>query len=139
PIGHARDLSRMIAHHAPGTKIDLVVRRGNETKNLAVTLAKLEDETAEKTPESQGAPNSGALGLYVEDAEGGGALVRRVAPDSAAAGLLQPGDIIVEVDRKAVTSANELRAKVAQAPTDKALLMRVKRGDGARFVVIDRK
>ncbi len=139
PIAHSRDLSRTIAHHPPGAKVNLIVRRGSETKNIAVTLAKLEEEKTEKSSGSPQVPSAGALGLQVDDAEGGGALVRRVAPDSSAAGVLAPGDVIIEIDRKAVTSAADLKAKVAATPADKTLLLRVKRGGSARYLVIERK
>lgn len=139
PITHARDLSRTIAHHAPGSKVDLVVRRGRETKTFGVTLAELEDEKAEKADSKGAKPSAGALGIQVDDAEGGGAVVRRVAPDSPAAGVLQPGDVILEVDRKSVSSANDLKTKVGAAPSGKALLIRVKRGDSTHYVAIERR
>jgi serine protease Do len=138
-VAHARDLSRAIAHHQPGTKVDLVVRRGRDTKNFAVTLAKLEDEATEKKAPSSESSGNGALGLQVGDAEGGGVVVQRVSPDSPAAGLVQPGDVIVELDRKPVASANELRARVREAGPKAPLLLRVKRGGGARYVVVERK
>lgn len=138
-IARARDLSRTIAHHTPGSKVDLVVRRGRETKTLSVTLARLEeDEKAQKAESRESRPGAGALGLQVEDAEGGGALVRRVLPDSPAVGVLQPGDVIVEVERKPIASARDLKAKIGEAGSDKALLLRVKRGGGAHYVVIER-
>ena len=140
PIGHARDLSRTIARHAPGAKVDLVVRRGAETKNISVMLAQLEDEDRGKGPSSrEGANETGGLGLQVGDAEDGGAVVRRVAPDGPSAGVLQPGDVIVEADRKPVTSASDLRTKVREAPANKPLLLKVKRGDASRYVAIERK
>jgi len=140
PITHARDLSRTIARHAPGSKVDLVVRRGGETKHVAVTLAQLEDgDRAGKSSTREGAAETGGLGLQVGDAEGGGAVVRRVAPDGASAGVLQPGDVILEVDRKPVASASDLRTKVQEAPAKKPLLLKVKRGDASRYVAIERK
>ncbi len=139
-IAHARDLSRTIARHAPGSKVDLVVRRGSETKTISVTLAQLDDKEGAKGPSSRESANeTGGLGLQVGDAEGGGAIVRRVAPDGASAGVLQPGDVIVEVDRKPITSASDLRTKVREAPSNKPLVMKVKRGDTSRYVAIERK
>lgn len=139
PIGHARDLSRTIARHAPGSKVDLVVRRGKDTKTIPVTLAALEEgEKAKSASSPESAGESGGLGIQVTDAEGGGALVRNVLPDGPAAGSLQPGDVIVEVDRKPVASANDLRSKVREAPASKAMLLRVKRGDSSRYVAIER-
>lgn len=140
PIKHARDLSRTIAHHQPGSKVDLLVRRGQNTKTVGVTLARLEDEASARSSTSREGPaDRGTLGIQVADAEGGGALVRGVLPDGPSAGILAPGDVIVEVDRKPVKSADELRAKVREARADKPILLRVKRGDASRFVAIERK
>jgi serine protease Do len=140
PIRHARDLSRTIAHYAPGSKVDLVVRHGSETKTFNVTLARLDDEEGAKSSSSHDAPaDKGALGIQIGDAEGGGAVVRGVLPDGPSAGILHPGDVIVEANRKPVASANDLRSKVREAPLDKPLLLRLKRGDSSLFVAIERK
>jgi serine protease Do len=138
-IAHARDLTRAVARQAPGTKVDVVVRRGGKSVSLPVTLGTLEDEKeAKRAPSSEAAPESGGLGIVVEDAEGGGALVRRVAPDGAAAGSIEPGDVIVEVNRQPVRSAAELKTKAREATSDKPLLLRVKRDGSTRYVAIDR-
>jgi len=137
-IRHARDLSRTIARHAPGSKVDLVVHRDRQTKNVQVTLAQLEDEGRGKSPSARQKAETGGLGLEVGDAEGGGAVVRRVAPGGPSAGALQPGDVIVEADRKPIASANDLRSRVREAPADKPILLKVKRGDSSRFIAIDR-
>lgn len=138
PIRHARDLSRTIARHAPGSKVDLVVHRDRQTKNVQVTLAQLEDEGRGKSPSASQRGETSGLGLEVGDAEGGGAVVRRVAPGGPSAGALQPGDVIVEADRKPIASANDLRSRVREAPADKPVLLKVKRGDSTRFIAIDR-
>ncbi|MDB5215350.1 MAG: HtrA protease/chaperone protein [Myxococcaceae bacterium] len=141
-IVHARDLTRAVARQAPGAKVDLVVRRGTKAVTLPVTLGKLEDEKDSK--QAPGAPNdatpqsSSGLGLQVGDAEGGGALVRRIAPDGAAAGSLEPGDVIVEANHQPVKNANDLKNKAMQAGTDKPLLLRVTREGSTRYVAIER-
>src|SRR5262245_16844367 len=107
-VSHARDLSRAIARHAPGTKVDVVVVRAGKQVAVPVTLGKLDDEPADKRASSaEPAPEAGSLGLLVEDAEGG-ARVRRVAPTSTAAGALREGDIIVEVNGKPVRNTADL-------------------------------
>jgi serine protease Do len=139
-IAHARDLSRTIAKHAPGSKVDLVVRRGQETKTLPATLTALDESDKKEASTSRGAQGeSSGLGLQVADAEGGGALVRGVLPDGPSAGSIQPGDVIVEADKKPVASANDLRSRVHEAPANKPILLRVKRGDSTRFVAIERR
>jgi serine protease Do len=144
-VGHARDLPRAIARHAPGSKVDVVVKRGASasTVTLQVTLGKLEDDkdpnAARQAPTNEASPQSSSgLGLAIADAEGGGALVKRVAPDGAAAGSLEPGDVIVEVNRQPVKTANDLKTKALQTGTDKPLLLRVTREGSTRYVAIDR-
>jgi serine protease Do len=141
-VVHARDLTRAIARQTPGTKVDVVVRRNGKSVTLPVMLGTLEDE---KEAKGRGAPNeeapqsSSGLGLGIADAEGGGALVRRVAPDGTAAGILEPGDVIVEINHQPVRNAAELKTKALQAGTDKPLLLRVTREGSTRYVAIDRK
>ncbi|MDB4938342.1 MAG: HtrA protease/chaperone protein [Labilithrix sp.] len=141
-IGHARDLTRAVARQAPGSKVDIVVRRGDKSVSIPVTLSKLDDAknaNAKDAPGSEAEPEStGGLGLQVGDAEGGGAVVRRVAPDGRAAGSVEPGDVIVEVNRQPIRTAEELAAKARAAGNDKPLVLRVKREGVTRYVAIDR-
>ena len=141
-VTHARDLTRAIARHAPGSKVDVIVRRGKTSVTLPVTLGKLEDEkgpSAAKQAPSEATPQpSSGLGLQIGDADGGGALVRRVAPDGAAAGSLEPGDVIIEVDHQPVKTASDLKNKAREAANDKPLLLRVRREGNTRYVALDR-
>jgi serine protease Do len=141
-IAHARDLTRAIARQTPGSKVDVVVKRGDKTLSMPVTLTKLDDEKSAKQASAPGSDTSpeasGGLGLAVTDAEGGGALVRRVAPDGLAAGSIEPGDVIVEVNRQPVRTAGELVAKARATANDSSLLLRVKREGVTRYVVIER-
>ncbi|HVJ92842.1 MAG TPA: Do family serine endopeptidase, partial [Labilithrix sp.] len=129
PIVHARDLSRTIAKHAPGSKVELDVRRGSQTVKVTATLATLADDDPKENkgaPSRDAAPESAGLGLQVDNAEGGGVLVRRVLPNGPSAGSVRPGDVIVEVDRKPVSSVTDLRTKVREAPAGKPLLLKLK-------------
>ena len=66
-----------------------------------------------------------------------GVVITGVAPGSpAAAARLQPGDVIVEVDRKSIRNINELRDELAQA--DERVLMLINRGDATLFVPMQR-
>ncbi|MEU7902919.1 trypsin-like peptidase domain-containing protein [Actinoplanes sp. NPDC049118] len=57
-----------------------------------------------------------ALGVSVTEAEGGGALVKEVTPNSAAAKAgLEQGDVILSVDSKAVNDSDDLVAIVQGA------------------------
>ena len=68
-----------------------------------------------------------------------GALVADVDPDGAAAQKgLRPGDLIVEAAGHPVTRPADVQAALGAARKDgrKALLLKVKTGDGTRFVAL---
>lgn len=144
-VRRAQDLPRIVAGHAPGTKAQVKILRDGKERTFAVTLAAL-DEGTKKRSSNGGASDApshdesvprGALGVAVEDGRDG-VLVRRVLPGGPAEGALVPGDTIVSVNRESVRSARELTGKIQAAPTDKPLLLQVKREGASRFVAIDR-
>jgi serine protease Do len=141
-VPHSEELPRMVARHAPGTHVKVTVVRAGHPRDVDVPLAAMKDEgeQAARSPQgpgsSPGEPSS-ALGISVGEADGHVA-VQRVAPDGPADGKLRPGDVIEEVNQQPVTSASDLASKVRAAP-DKPVLLRVKRGDQARYVAIDRQ
>ena len=141
-IAHAHDLPRNIGRREPGAQVKLDVRRGTSRVVVPVTLAPLDEEKASaQRPSGESAPGAAALGVEVADAEGGGALVRRVSPDGPAAEALRAGDVIIEVNREPVQTASDLASRVSRVrkgASDKPLLLRVKRGDSLRWVAIER-
>ena len=67
-----------------------------------------------------------------------GVVIREVDPDGAAAAAgLQPGDVIAQVNGKAVTSASELKSALGQAGDRPALLLVARKG-GEVFVTLGR-
>jgi serine protease Do len=65
-----------------------------------------------------------------------GVVVTDVDPDSGAADAgLRRGDMIEEVNRQPVTSAGEFEAALQKA-SKQSVLLRVRRGDRASFVVV---
>jgi PDZ domain-containing protein len=69
----------------------------------------------------------------------GHAVVTRVTPDGPSDGKLQVGDVIEEVERQKVTTANEAAAKLSKAPTNRPVLLRIQRGDQSLYVAVQRK
>ena len=66
-----------------------------------------------------------------------GAVVTEVKPDSGAAEAgLKPGDVIQEINRKPVKTAEEA-VRLTENASDKTTLLRVWRDGGSRFVVVD--
>ena len=157
-VTHAQDLPRIVARHAPGTTVKVTVLRDRAAKTLDVTLDALreqarpegEDEDDENRPGDQGdhaepgsrAPtHSTGLGLSLGDAPHGGAEVHRVTPGSDAAEELEPGDVILEVNRAHVANADEAIKQVQSTHAGEPVLLKVRSRDGnrTRYVAIERK
>jgi serine protease Do len=49
-VVHAHDLPRLVARHPPGSRIELRLRRGRETTNVAATLAELPEPKNPPSP-----------------------------------------------------------------------------------------
>jgi serine protease Do len=150
PVQDSRHLKLAVGSTSPGTKAPLKVLRDGSTKNLTVTLKELPgDQLARK--DGKAANDTDALdGVTVGDLDSNvrqqfdlprdvkGAVVTDVDPDSAsyAAGL-RPGDVILEIDRKAVNNAEEA-VKLSENIKDKAsILLRVWSKGGSHYLVVD--
>jgi serine protease Do len=73
--------------------------------------------------------------LKLESARG--ALITAVEPDSPAARAgLAPGEVIVRVGRRAVTTAREANDELSRIPSGGTALMRVIRGGNEIFVSV---
>lgn len=141
-----RELSRMIAAYAPGTKVDLTVWRNGQEKDVSVMLGKLNDskELASAAGDSSGKTELEDLGIDLATASQAGldvdgVVVLNVDPAGAAADKgLARGDVIAEVGGQKVETPADVQSALAKAEKDgrKAVLMRVYRDDSARFVAL---
>jgi putative serine protease PepD len=78
-----------------------------------------------------------ALGVSVADAENGGGLVSAVAPDSAAAKAgLQQGDVITEVDGKAIEDSDDLVAAVQAGAVGQKMTLTFTRNGNKQTVTV---
>jgi len=65
-----------------------------------------------------------------------GAVVTDVDPDSPAARVLQPGDVILQVNRRPVASANEASSLLRAVPSGRAVGMLILRRGQEQFVTV---
>jgi Do/DeqQ family serine protease len=148
--GHAVDnfntLRNRVAATTPGKAAEVTIVRDGAERNLNVTLDEAaRGRTARAEQESD---DKAALGVAVAPltpelaAQAGvprdvkGLLVQEVRPDSRAADAgLQPGDVIVQVDRKPVETVDQLRAGV-NSKSDKPVLMLVNRDGQNHFLTV---
>jgi len=145
-----------VAGFAPGTTINLKVARNGESLNVPVTLGEFNLEAENKGDGEGNLPNSGEKGALhgvsvqaltsdlrqqLQVPEGTqGVVITEVDPDSAASAAgLQQGDIIVQVDRKPVTTVPEFNTTIKAGASRESTLLLVKRGQGTQFVVVQNK
>jgi serine protease Do len=140
-VPHSEDLPRMVAPHQPGTQVRVGVWHDRKLADKSLTLVSLKDDGArsEATPQgpAESTPASSSLGVAIAD-DDGKVVVARVMPDGPADGKLRRGDVIEEMDRAPVTSGSDLVARLKAAPLDRPILLRVRHGDQARYVAIER-
>jgi serine protease Do len=135
PIKNVSDLRFKIADIAPGTKVRLTVVRDGKEQTLTATLTELEaQEAADQTAEPETelglslTPLTPSIvrryGLRTTE----GLLITDVAPSSEAAreGLAR-GMIIIEVNRKKVTTVREFENIIAKTEKGDEVILLVRR------------
>lgn len=137
-------LRNKVAGTLPGTQIKISILRDGSPQDITATLDEFENETAangEKTPggtEDPAKEKGGKLGLGLEPVSPQmskqlgldvpqGLVVTEVDPSgpSASAGIAR-GDVVLEINRKAVNSVDDVRAAL-EAGSGKPILLLVSR------------
>ena len=138
-VTHAQDLLPAVAGHAPGSRISLRVARGHGTRVLFVGLDALPGGP-EANGEARVPPSRPpGLGVKLDDAQGGGALVSHVLPGALAEGELHEGDVLLEIAGVAVRGAEDASRHIERSQAGKATLFLVRRGSITRYVAIERR
>jgi serine protease Do len=132
PVTETRVLQRLIAASAPGRDVHLTVLRPDGRRRVDVRLAPM--------PRTVVGERIGAeFGFVVRDPEPGASSalsVSVVVPKSSAdRGGLQVGDVIVQVNERAVATRDALREGLADAGLEAALRLTVRR-EGSRVSLI---
>ncbi|HRI15338.1 MAG TPA: DegQ family serine endoprotease [Verrucomicrobiota bacterium] len=147
-VKDSRHLKLAVAKVSPGESTTVTVLRDGKEKTLKVKLDELPGEST--VAKSSKAEDEGTLnGVGVADLDARqrrqfsipekveGAVVTQVAPDSAAAEAgLQPGDVILEINRTRVKGADEA-VKLTEKPDDKTTLLKIWSRGNSRFLVVD--
>jgi len=122
-VKNSNDLPRIITALRPGQAVKLTVWRKGAQKEMTVTVAELREDTAQAqrrpgpSPKEKAKPNR--MGLVLSDLTDeqkkeidvrSGVLVEDVAP--SVRGNVQPGDVILEIVSKGVTTDAKSAAQV---------------------------
>jgi serine protease Do len=137
-----RQLQLMVADIPAGQKVDIEIFRDGKTQVIPVILASSESAAARK-PKAAGS-QAGMLGMTIEElpqhlrARGlSGVIVTEVEPDGAAAEAgLRPGDIIMSVNRKKVSSLRDYGTAMKEAERTGSAALLVNRGGQSIFFAV---
>ena len=144
PVGKVNEFRNAIAMTTPGTVVHLDILRGGKPLQVKVTIGKRKSEegSSETAVEKTGTyglslqaltPDLAAQLGYENEA---GVLVADVEDGSPAdAAGIQQGDLILEINRKAVTNPEAAR-KELQASGKKPAVLLVRHGDTTRYVAL---
>lgn len=149
-VTDSRHLKLEVARTQPGETVPVKILRDGETKSFDVTVKALPGTEELAKSDKSSSEDTGTLnGVTVADLDRDarqqfevppavkGVVITDVDQNSAAAEAgLRPGDIIQEINRKPVKSADEA-VKLTEKGSDKTTLLRVWRGGGSHFVVVD--
>jgi serine protease Do len=143
PIIAAGDLSGIVSVSRPGDKLALDVWRDGKIVQLNVTLTNAKDKPDVLDRDTVASTDSGAkLGLAlrpldpVERRQAGvpAGLVIEDAGGAAEAAGVQPGDLLLAVNGKPVSSVAQVREVVGKSSKSVALL--IQRGDEKIFIPV---
>lgn len=143
-VDRSSSLPRLIGRGAPGSEVELTLMRDGEEISESVELGSWPN--AEEQPEQASSNNQVRLGVMVAEIDEatreqlnvqGGVEVRQVEPGSVAAeaGIL-PGDVLVSIDHRSVSSSAELVEIVEGLPSDRAIPIRLFREGRSLFVAL---
>jgi len=149
-IRDARHLLLTISKIAPGTEVEVQILRGNARETLRAKLTRRDDDALARedgTPEKkdEGVLNGVGVGDLTPEtrtrlqipARIKGALITNIDPESPAARQgLREGDIILELDRRACTNADEA-VKLSEEIKGPKVLVLVYRNGRTRYLAID--
>ncbi len=156
PIEDVNEFRLEVAGFAPATTIHLKVVRGSQTLDLPVTLSEYNLERADSDNGQGNVPEGGEKGALqgvtvqtltpdlrreMQLPEGtAGVVITNVDADSPAAQAgLSEGDMILQVNRRPVTSVQEFNRAVREGASRESTLLLVKHGAGTLFVVVPNK
>ncbi len=150
-VKDSRHLKLQVAQAAPGTTVPVKIIRDGNSKTLNVTVKELpgSELASKKNSNNPDSPSDALNGVGVGDidatirqqlklpADLKGAVITQVEPSSAAfeAGLRE-GDVILEINRKPVKSAQDA-VQLTEKAREKQTLVRIWSRGGSRYVVVE--
>jgi serine protease Do len=156
PVQNNDELVKMVVATKPGTSVPIKVLRNRQEKTLNVVVEELdlsaEQNANRRSPSRDSEPSeehgASGFGLTLENVTPAmarrlqlpsgqsGAVITDVDPDGPASGALRPGDVILSVNRKSVSSAVEAQRELQKVQSGHLAQLIVWRGTSETFVSV---
>jgi serine protease Do len=142
-------LRNMVANTSPGEKLPLKVLRDGKTSTITVIVGELPSD-AQQAVETGDYQNV-MKGISVQDMSPElarklkipdkikGVIISDIDESSAGEGVLAPGDVIQEINRKKITDVKSYQNIVSNIRKDESVLLLIFRGGSSLFVTLSQK
>ena len=132
PVRGVRELQLLVARTRAGQTVPLEILREGKKRQLDVTIAeRMETKIQAKvSPKNQ----RSALGMTVEAGEGGVQVVDVDPQSPAAEGGVQPGDVILSLNRMATKDLTSFTEAVKAAGSEQNIVLLVQRGETTLYL-----
>ncbi len=145
----ASELKNLVGQEKPGSTVKLTVFRDKKSFDVNVNVSERTAKALAEAPGGQGqseGATSTDLGVTLEKVpaaaaekmglkEGVGLAVKKVNPDGVGSRMgLQQGDVILEIDGKAVSDVAAFNEEVTAAKKNKVIRLKIKRGSATIFL-----
>jgi serine protease Do len=143
-VNDSTGLRNMVAEAAPGTKVDFTILRDGKEQTITVTLGELKERRVVKKTEY----NNVLKGITVQELTPSlrdrmnlpenlnGVVITGISPDSPTQGLLQQNDVIQEVNRQAIQSAQDYDQAVSKIGENDTVLLLIYRDGGSVYLTL---
>ena len=151
PIDNTRALQSLVVATRPGTTVEIDVVRNGEPLTLNVTIGELDLEAESRTVTAAVEETSEGFGVTLQDLTPSMARRLRVPADTAGAvvvdiergstaegGGLQPGDVILSINRVNVASAGEATAELNAIQSGRTAFLLVQRRETRVFLQVEK-
>jgi serine protease Do len=159
PVKDSDSLVAMVVNTKPGTSVPVVVYRDNQRKTLNVVIDELDLEAEQSRSARRGGatpndttPSATSFGMTLDPitpdiarrldlpANAGAAIVADIERNSAAAnGGVQPGDVILEVNRRKVANVSQVTRELQSVQPGQPAFMLVWRDGSNVFITMTKR
>ncbi|MBI4842872.1 MAG: DegQ family serine endoprotease [Nitrospirae bacterium] len=149
-IDEPNSLRNIVANTAPGDKVKVIVIRDGKPSTMTITITELKAESGEEAVVTNVFENA-LTGVTVKDltpeiyselalpSRIRGVVVSEVAEESPAVEKLLRGDVVLEINRKAVSNWEDFRATASKIKAEEDVLLLVYRRGASIFISIGGK